>query len=133
MSESKAQIIISGDKKFNPGSLTKIINITPDVVWLIGDKIGSSVRIRNENAWILSTEYSNNGDVAKVLEKLLDKIKPVGQVIKDYIDSEKNIEMQASIAIYATDQVPALYFSPDLVARLSYFNASLDIDIMLIE
>lgn len=133
MPESKVQLIISGDENFNSDSLTKAINITPDVVWKIGDKIGSSIRTRNENAWILSTEYSENDDVAKVLEKLLDKIKSVGQLIINYIDNEKHIEMQASIAIYTTDESPVLNFSPDLIARLAYFKASLDIDIILIE
>lgn len=133
MSESKVQIILSGDENFDPDVFTKMINITPEAVWKIGDKIGSSIRTRNENSWVLSTEYSEDHDVPELLEKILDKMAPVEKLIIDYLQNTKNVEMQASIAIYAADEFPALNFNPDLITRLESFKASLDIDVILIE
>ena len=132
MNDYKMEIIISGDQKFDPDFLTKKLNIIPDITWRIGDNIGRSSLLRHVNAWVLSVNYTENDDVSMVLNGLFEKLKPVEASVINYLNSSKDFEFEISIAIYVEDTTPALNFSPEIISKLALFNASLDIDVILI-
>ena len=133
MSESKVDLIVSGGLNFKPDLLTNYIKIVPDSVWEIGDKIGKSIRTREENAWIISSDYSKNDDISELLKSVIDKVTPARDELRDYIRSRDGMEIQVSIAIYVSEQAPILNLSPSLITELSILGASLDIDIICLE
>lgn len=133
MSESKVDIIVSGRKDFDPDNLTVCIDIQPDIIWRIGDKVGGSLIERKENAWVISSALAAVKDVSELLEMVLRRISPVKEAMRSYIASRDDVDMQASIVMYISDDVPAFCVEPDIVSDLSYFGASIDIDIIPVD
>jgi hypothetical protein len=130
--KTKIDFIISGDNQFDPNNLSGIFGHEPDEYWVVGDKIGSSIRLRDDNAWVLSSGYTENNEISDLLVNLFARIDKFKTKAIDYLSSHKNLNADISIAIYISDETPVINIQPNILKKLASIGATLDIDIILI-
>ncbi len=86
----------------------------------------------NENIWILKSNTEANLPLENHIENLFEKI---GPEIKNFPKlDENNCEVVCQCIIEGNseeDGYPEIYFSPNLIKKLSIINASIDVDIYI--
>lgn len=120
--------------QINSDQITNLIGIDPTHTWTLGEPIQKTSLRRKENAWCYSIPMANEDDnwhlaeaVKRLLQVLLPQVGKIRQICKEF-----DLECEVSCGVYVTGQPPSMDFTPDVISNIAAFNATLDIDVILI-
>src|SRR5574340_1223427 len=129
--EIKVDFLIAGN--FDPEEITNVLGISPTKSWKKGDLISGTTIARKFDGWILSAaERSDSNEVEEHIKPLLTKLLPLKDRIAE-VYKEFELEAEINCAVYVTDETPVLYMSAVTLREISELNASVDIDIILLD
>jgi hypothetical protein len=114
--------------------ITDLVGIVPTATWTLGEQVGKTSLRRKENAWRYSIAMADEHDhwqLDKTVKDLLQVLMPKASDIRR-ICNELDLEVEVSCGVRIADQPPTMNFTPDIISDLAAFNATLDIDIILI-
>jgi hypothetical protein len=114
--------------------ITNLIGVAPTRTWTLGESIQKTNLRRKENAWCFSVakvDEHDNWQLAETVKRLLQTLMPKAGDIKR-ICEEFDLECELSCGVYIKDQPPSMNFTPDIISDIAAFNATLDIDIILV-
>ena len=116
---------------FNPVEFSKKILLSETKVWFKGDIVmEGSILKRKDNAWVVFTSEIKSYSVENQIRKVLLKVKPYSEWIIKAIQEQK-LNVEISVAVYLVgDQTPSIYLAPNLIAEISKYNATVDIDLI---
>jgi hypothetical protein len=130
---------------FDTNEFTKLINIQPTNCWNKGDEIpirkekgiewrGTVKPTRKYTAWEYATEYVETYDMDDLAEPLLDKFKPIVDIIAEYIEV-KNLEAVLCVVAECIvgESTPALGASKRLIKFLSKIDGCIDEDLYILD
>ncbi len=121
--------------RLDPSQITHLIGVVPTRTWTLGESIQKTNLRRKENAWCYSVpmvDEDDNWHLAKTVKHLLQVLLPKANEIRQ-ICSDFDLECEVSCGVYVAGRPPSMNFTPDVVSDLAAFNATLDIDVILIE
>jgi hypothetical protein len=109
----------------DPDEVSSMMGTLPDDTWRVGEAIGSARTPQPEAGWRMRSRLPPDADVEEHARGLLDRL-PSG-LPADGPASGLHLELSFAIDVY--DQQPALWFSPETVARIAALGAAIDIDL----
>jgi hypothetical protein len=145
--EQRAELVAypseeTGD--FDPGALTKLLDITPTKVHRKGEVLRSG-RVRPYSAWTWETAERVEHDSELLIQEVLDTFEPVASQLAEaraawsldlqiglVISMYGSIEADPGGTSGAVASTPALYLSPETLRRLTALGCALDIDTYVI-
>jgi hypothetical protein len=110
-----------------PVEITARLGFEPDHAWVKGDVRKGTKLSEVENGWELKSSTNGEAQLQQHVARLLDKISPVANNLKELSGS---CSVQISCVVYA-EAPPPLNFPADLISRMAAVNASLDIDLYI--
>lgn len=125
----EAQLIVSSDGELEPDTMCRELGIQPIRVWRVGDRIGRTILREKTNGWLLSTGKVQAYEIGPVAGKLLE----LPEIVLNHLSkmaSENVIEIEISIAVEATDEMPSISFDRKLLSCVERLSASIDVDII---
>lgn len=118
------------DFECSPREITERLGISPTKTWEIGDLISPRGQREYEfNGWRLDSELHNSLDLEEQLKALLQQLDVAW---KELAKTCQQYESEFSFVIYLDNddgQIPAVHFSPELIAKIHQLNAAIDLDI----
>lgn len=117
---------------FAPEDVTRLVGLTPTKTWRLGDAIQQTQLRRKCDGWVIGLPSREAYDMDNVLRELLDILAPHEDRIAEAA-RQFALAVEISVGVYISGETPASLFSADTIRRLSSLQASLDIDLILIE
>lgn len=120
--------------RLDSSQITHLIGVAPTRTWALGEAIQKTNLRRKENAWCYAepiVDEADNWHLADMTKRLLQVLRPKANEIRQ-ICSDFDLKCEVSCGVYVTDQPPSMNFTPDVISDLAAFNATLDIDIILV-
>lgn len=108
-----------------PGEISSTMGTPPDDTWRAGERMGSAPTPQPEAGWRMRSRLPPDADVEEHARWLLDQL-PSGLPADGPVSG---LYLQLSFVIDFYDQQPALWFSPETVARIAALGAAIDIDL----
>ncbi len=117
---------------FSPDDVTATIQLSPTKTWRLGDSIQKTRLKRKHDGWIFGVPQRETYDMDGLLRELLDTIEPYTDKISEVV-KRFGLEKEISFGVYLRGETPASWFAADTMRRVSVFNSSFDIDLILTE
>jgi hypothetical protein len=114
--------------------ITELIGLAPTDTWTLGEQVGKTSLRRKDNAWRYSIAMADEHDhwqLDKTVKDLLQILMPKASDIRR-VCHDLDLGVEVSCGVYIADQPPTMNFTPDIISDLAAFNATLDIDVILI-
>lgn len=119
-------------KGFVPEDVTAAVQLTPTRSWRSGDRIQQSKLTRKDDAWLFGFPRQEIDDLDICVSKLLDAVEPhKGEIINAM--RRFNLKSEISLAIYLRGETPSSFFAAKTIRRIADIEASLDLDLMLVD
>jgi len=112
---------------YTPEYIDNFVGICHDKSWKTGDCRGRTIIKEKNNGWILNSLLEKEKHLYDHIESLIKRIDPIAEKIKS-LSKESHVEVEFSCAIYYKNE-PPLHFDANIVSKISYIGASLDIDL----
>ncbi len=112
----------------DPDVITKILELTPDRTWLVGEAvIPEASNVHKQNGWSIDSPLSS---VANKVDNQIDALKELllGKVEK-FGELPEGVYVEISCVVYAHTYFPDIFFSNENISFLNRINACIDIDI----
>jgi Domain of unknown function (DUF4279) len=117
---------------FAPEDVTKLVQLTPTRTWRLGDPVQRTQLKRKHDGWVFGLPQRETYEMDGLLRELLDAIEPHKEGIAEAA-KRFGLEKETSLGVYVRGETPASWFAADTVHRISTLDASLDIDLMLMD
>jgi hypothetical protein len=114
-----------------PGEISNRLNIQPDSQMLKGEEIRPKTWSKN-NFWEIESRSENEIDLHDHLYYLIDKIRPVANIIKE-LSIDSDIYFIAYIHVSSNESTPGVYLDRTIIEFMSDINAEIGIDITVEE
>ena len=111
----------------SPEEITKLIGISPDKSWHIGDARPKTTISEKQHGCLFNSRLPKTASLEAHIEALLSLLLPHAESIRS-LSSEDTVEF--SCVIYAST-APALYFDKEIIMKIGRLGASLDVDLFL--
>ena len=129
--EIRVSFCLFGD--FDPTAVSVAVGLEPDRTWRAGDaRVPHSPLTHTSAGWCIEERPETGWELEPVVSRLLDRLAPFRAEIQA-VRERLALRAQLACVVYADDRVPALGLGSQCVARLAELEASLDIDVMLVE
>lgn len=106
--------------------ITEKLNLQPTDTWLKGEKIENTIRTYDHNGWELQSPLPQSAFPEEHLKWFFSKLPKVLNVANEF---SGDITTQISFFIMVEDVRPPLSFDNEIIQKLSFLNAGLEIDI----
>ena len=123
---TRAYFVIWG--RCDPDEISASTGVVASQTWRTGDVRNPRTRALHEDAgWRVDSAGAPDGDPATHVEQLVEKLWPA----RDYLQTlAAHCGLQFSVVIHCHEaSVPPLYFSRELLRRVSSLNAAIDVDL----
>lgn len=117
---------------FSPDDVTEMVQLAPTKIWRRGDSVQKMDIKRKHDGWIFGLPRRETYDMDGFLRELLDTIEPHRDGIAEAV-RQFGLEKEISFGVYLRDEAPASWFASETIRRVSIFDASFDIDLILTE
>lgn len=115
---------------FNPEEITSLCKIKPHRSWKVGDIITPSIMKRKDCGWTIVSEEIESDELNLLLDNMINKLKPVKESLRDYIN-KKELSSELACIIALKETTPSLNFDSKSVQFFGELGSSLDFDIYL--
>jgi hypothetical protein len=112
--------------------VTKLVQLTPTRTWCLGDPVQRTQLKRKHDGWVFGLPQRETYEMDGLLRELLDAIEPHMEGIAEAA-KRFGLEKEISFGVYVRGETPASWFAADTVHRFSTLDASLDIDLILMD
>ena len=124
----KAEFLIFSNE-LHPNIITEKLEINPTQSWVKGDDIKGKNHKKEDNCWIISTEYEESLDINNQLSQLLVILQDQKEML---IEFKKKYDMKYIVEIVVKirdEQTPAMYFERECITFINDIQAVIDIDL----
>jgi hypothetical protein len=123
--EIYAELVITS-RSLKPEEITDRVGLVPASIWKVGEQIGISSRIRQENGWVLASGLDHSRDLREHLHSLMEKIAPTTDRLSDLAG---DCEIEVACVLYAYDFIPEMHFDAGIVRAVAAIGAEIDLDL----
>jgi hypothetical protein len=117
---------------FAPDDVTDFVGLAPTETWRLGEAIQRTQLKRKADGWLFGLPQRETYDMEAVLCELLDAVTPYEGRLAEAVE-KLGLEVVISFGVYLSNETPACWFSANTLRRLYHLQASLDIDLILVE
>lgn len=117
---------------FSPEDVTAVIQLAPTRTWRLGDPVEDTKLIRKHDGWVFGLSERDTYDMDSFLRELLGMLEPYKERIAQ-ATSRFCLEKEFSFGVYVRGETPTSWFAADTIRRVAAFEASLDVDLILLE
>jgi Domain of unknown function (DUF4279) len=117
-----------------PEEITNLLQITPSQTWKTGDLIHPKSRLlRDHNGWEMKPDLNKEDkELESQLLSLIERLnRSWGKLVELTSNDYYCAEISIVINVYGND-VPAINFSPEVIKKIAEINASIDIDLYVL-
>lgn len=119
-------------KSFDPDEVSGVLELAATRTWRTGDKIGNTELTRKHDGWELALSKRKSVELEPCICELLQIIEP--KSAKFALAIQKfGLHAEVSIAVYITDQAPAITIKSQTLSRLASLGLDIDLDLIMIE
>lgn len=131
MPKVRTRVSFIGGETLDVDSMLASINRAPDLVWDIGDRVGSSDLREKNRGWAIESEFLDTWDAGDVAEQFVEKNLKELQSAARSVPSSCLEHVEISIQISAEDRMPSICIGPKLLGAAHSIGACLDVDVVL--
>jgi hypothetical protein len=132
----ETQIILSfllSDFEQDPEEITNLLGIAPSLTWKKGDLIHPKAHIiRKFNGWEFKPDLSEDEQLEVKLFSLVDELNKAWKTLIELTNNNCYAEISIVINVYG-DNIPAINFEPEIIRKIAEINASIDIDLYILD
>ncbi len=114
----------------DPDEITALTGIQPSVASRAGEPLGTRGQVRRKRStWVVRSDEEESLDTEGHMRAVLARLQPGWQVLSDL---GHRYEASLGYIVYAYDQLPPLYFAPEVVRQASELGGYLEVDLYIL-
>ncbi len=116
----------------DPDRLTPLIGITPTRTFRIGDPLTRpAIGVCKQSGWVLKSDLPLSADLENHVKDVIERLQPGWAALVE-LGSRYEAHFSCVVHSYGGDR-PAIYFDPDIVKRIAELNATIEVDLYVLD